>query len=46
MVEYPHGAVRAATHHDVSAADVTTIVQATRDVLHEMAGRTGLPVGA
>jgi threonine aldolase len=46
MVEYPHGAIRAATHHDVSAADVPTIVAATRDVLREMAGRTGLPVGA
>jgi threonine aldolase len=46
MVEYPHGAIRAATHHDVSAEDVTTIIHATRDVLHEMAGRTGLPVGA
>ena len=46
FVEYPHGAIRAATHHDVSAADVTTIIHATRDVLNEMAGRTGLPVGA
>jgi len=46
MVDYPHGAIRAATHHDVSAADVPTIIQATRDVLHEMAGRTSLPVGA
>ncbi len=46
MVEYPHGAVRAATHHDVAAADLDTIVRASRDVLHEMAGRTGLPVGA
>jgi threonine aldolase len=46
MVEYPHGAVRAAAHHDVSAADITTIIDATRDVLNEMAGRTGLPVGA
>jgi threonine aldolase len=46
MVEYPHGAIRAATHHDVSAGDVTTIIRAASDVLHEMAGRTGLPVGA
>jgi threonine aldolase len=46
MVEYPHGAIRAATHHDVSASDVTTIIGATRDVLPEMAGRAGLPVGA
>jgi threonine aldolase len=45
MVEYPHGAVRAATHHDVAAADVATILQATRDVLHDMAGRTSTPAG-
>jgi threonine aldolase len=45
LVEYPHGAVRAATHHDVSAADVDTIVEATREVLHEMAGRPGTTAG-
>ena len=46
MVEYPHGAVRAATHHDVSAADVTTILEATREVLGEMAGRSAAAAGA
>jgi threonine aldolase len=46
MVEYPHGAVRAATHHDVADADIATILQASRDVLHEMAGRTSTPAGA
>jgi threonine aldolase len=45
LVEYPHGGVRAATHHDVSAADVDTIVEATREVLHEMAGRPGTAAG-
>jgi threonine aldolase len=46
MVEYPHGAIRAATHHDVTAADIPTILGATREVLDEMAGRTSRPVGA
>ena len=46
MVEYPHGAIRAATHHDVTAADIPTILGATRDVLDEMAGRTSLAAGA
>ena len=46
MVEYPHGAVRAATHHDVADADVATILQATRDVLRDLAGRTSTPAGA
>ena len=45
MVEYPHGTVRAATHHDVTAADIATILRATSEVLHEMAGRPVLPVG-
>jgi threonine aldolase len=35
MVEYPHGQVRAVTHHDVSAADIDTTIQATRDALAE-----------
>jgi len=42
MTDYPHGTVRAVTHYDVSAADVTTILRATRDVLRE----TAVPVGA
>jgi threonine aldolase len=33
MVEYPHGQVRAVTHHDVSAADIDTAVAATREAL-------------
>jgi threonine aldolase len=35
MVEYPHGQVRAVTHHDVSTADIDTAIQATRDALAE-----------
>lgn len=35
MVEYPHGQVRAVTHHDVSGADIDTAIRATRDALHE-----------
>ena len=45
MVEYPHGTVRAATHHDVTAADIATILRAASEVLHEMAGRPVVPVG-
>jgi hypothetical protein len=35
MVEYAHGQVRAVTHHDVSADDIETVIQATRDALAE-----------
>ena len=35
MVEYAHGQVRAATHHDVSAADIDTAILATRAALAE-----------
>jgi threonine aldolase len=41
MTDYPHGTVRAVTHNDVSAADVTTILRATRDVLRETANTVG-----
>lgn len=44
MVEYPHGQVRAVTHHDVSADDVETIIRATRDALAET--RTATPVAS
>ncbi|MGK2851522.1 MAG: GntG family PLP-dependent aldolase [Candidatus Limnocylindrales bacterium] len=37
MVEYPHGQVRAATHHDVSHADIDTVIGATRAALAETA---------
>jgi threonine aldolase len=35
MVEYAHGQVRAVTHHDVSATDIDTAIQATREALAE-----------
>jgi len=35
IVEYPHGQVRAVTHHDVSAADIDIAIRATRDALAE-----------
>lgn len=50
MVAYAHGQVRAVTHHDVSADDIDTVIQATRAALAETA--TGArrdapqPVGA
>ena len=40
MVEYAHGQVRAATHHDVSAADIDTAIHATRAALAETAHST------
>jgi threonine aldolase len=40
MVEYPHGQVRAVTHHDVTAADIETTLSAARSALAE-AGRPG-----
>jgi threonine aldolase len=35
MVEYPHGQVRAVTHHDVSTGDIDTAIRATREALAE-----------
>ncbi|MEX1173887.1 MAG: GntG family PLP-dependent aldolase, partial [Chloroflexota bacterium] len=35
MVEYPHGQVRAVTHHGVSATDIDSAVRATREALTE-----------
>jgi threonine aldolase len=35
MVEYPHGQVRAVTHYGVTAADIETVITATRDALAE-----------
>jgi threonine aldolase len=40
MVEYAHGQVRAVTHHDVSADDIDTVIQATREALAETAPAT------
>ncbi len=47
MVEYPHGQVRAVTHHGISAADIETTIQATRTALAETSRLHGsTPVGA
>ncbi len=35
MVEYPHGQVRAVTHHGVTTADIETTIAATRAALAE-----------
>src|SRR4029079_6023758 len=50
MVEYPHGAVRAVTHHDVSVTDIDTVIDATRAALGDTASlarghRSPEPVG-
>jgi threonine aldolase len=39
MVEYPHGQVRAVTHHDISAADIDTTIDAVAASLRETASR-------
>jgi threonine aldolase len=51
MVEYAHGHVRAVTHHDVSAADIDIVIDATRAALADTAsaarsGGTPEPVAA
>ncbi len=47
MVEYPHGQVRAVTHHGVSSADIDATIEATRAALAETSqARGSLPVGA
>ncbi|HTC85298.1 MAG TPA: beta-eliminating lyase-related protein, partial [Candidatus Acidoferrum sp.] len=38
MVEYPHGQVRAVTHHGITAGDIETTVAAARAALDETAG--------
>ncbi len=40
MVEYPHGQVRAVTHHDVSADDIETTIAATRAALAQTSPRS------
>ena len=39
LSEYPHGQVRAVTHHGVTAADIETTLAAARAALDESAGR-------
>ena len=41
MVEYPHGQVRAVTHHGVAATDIDTVIRATRDALAETRSAVG-----
>jgi len=43
MVEYPHGQVRAVTHHGVTAADIDTTIAATRAALAETSLRPVTP---
>ena len=43
MVEYPHGQVRAVTHHGVTAADIETTIAATRAALIETSPRPATP---
>jgi threonine aldolase len=43
MVEYPHGQVRAVTHHGVTAADIETTIAATRAALAETNQRPVMP---
>jgi threonine aldolase len=35
MVAYPHGTIRAVTHHGVTAADIDRVLAATADALRE-----------
>ena len=42
MVEYPHGQIRAVTHHDVTAAEIETTLAAVAAVLR---ATTGAPAG-
>jgi threonine aldolase len=46
MVEYPHGQVRAVTHHGVTSADVDAAIEATRAALDETSPARREPVAA
>jgi hypothetical protein len=46
MVAYPHGTVRAVTHHGVTAPDIDRVIAATREALAEAAGRVAEPATA
>ena len=41
MTDYPHGQVRAVTHHGVSAADIDTVIRATREALADTRSAVG-----
>jgi threonine aldolase len=46
MVEYSRGQVRAVTHHDVSAADIDTVIRATREALAESSSTSSVDEAA
>ena len=39
MIDFPHGQIRAATHHGVTRDDVESTIRAVRDTLAETSGR-------
>ena len=48
MIDYPHGQIRAVTHHGIDEADVDAAMRAARDALQEsgVAPRRRTPVPA
>ena len=49
MIDYPHGQIRAVTHHGIEEADVDAAMRAARDALRESGvaphRRTPVPAG-
>ena len=43
VVAYPHGQVRAVTHHGVEAGDIETVIRAFREALDETASASSAP---
>jgi len=43
MVEYPHGTVRAVTHHGITADDIERVLVACREALGQSVGRIAQP---
>jgi len=46
MVDYPHGTVRAVTHHGITVEDIDLVVSASRAALGETVGRVAQPATA
>jgi len=44
MVEYPHGQVRAVTHHGVTSSDIDTVIAAAADALRDTSRATREPI--
>ncbi|MFL5757484.1 MAG: beta-eliminating lyase-related protein, partial [Chloroflexota bacterium] len=44
MVEYPHGQVRAVTHHGVTRSDIDTVIAAAADALRDTSRPTREPI--